>query len=227
GLPLTTAARLAATLEGMGFLEREAGERGRYRLGMQLYYLGKVVESGMELPKLAGPILERLAAESRESAELFVRDGEWRVCVLQVEGPQTIGRFIRLGERLPLWAGSAGAVFLAYADPGELPALLARAQPLTPYTLTDPARWKARLEAVRREGYALSVSERELGAASIAAPVFDGAGRLRAALAISGPAPRFEGPGVSAQVERVRRAAEALSRLLGWRPEEALGSAGS
>ena len=54
------------------------------------------------------------------------------------------------------------------------------------------ARLRRELAAIRKRGYATSVGERQSGAASVAAPVFDHDGRVAAVLSVSGPAERFK-----------------------------------
>ena len=75
------------------------------------------------------------------------------------------------------------------------------------------------LSAVRRRGWAQSVSEREIGVASVSAPVRGPGGKVLAAISISGPVERMgrqpgrqHGPSVVAAANRLsdflRRAEE-------------------
>lgn len=218
-LPVSTVARLTKTLEALGFLERVPGTP-RYQLSMQLYYLGKVVEERMDVRRLAQPVLDRLSQNINESTDLYIRQGDYRVCIAQAHSTHAVRHVIPLGERLPLWAGSAGAVLLAYTDRAEVARLLAAAQSLTPKTILDPEAWEQRLDKVRRDGYAASFEERELGAASVAAPVFSGEGRVVAVIDISGPVQRFDDKSVAAYTAAVLAAAAEVSALLGYRAEK-------
>src|SRR5207248_2226636 len=61
---------------------------------------------------------------------------------------------------------------------------------LTPHTITDRSQLAAELDRVRRRGWAEAVNEREVGVASIAAPVRDISGEVVAAISIGVPLAR-------------------------------------
>ena len=88
------------------------------------------------------------------------------------------GDSVPVGAVLPLTAGSAAQVFLAWSD-GDRARLLASAA----FTEKELAR-------VRRRGWAESVGERESGVASVSAPVLVG-DQLVAAISVSGPIDRL------------------------------------
>ena len=108
GLSRATAHRLAVALEAHGLVRR--GGDGRFGLGLRLIALGHAAGEGLPLVDAAGPALEALRAETGESVQLFVREGERRVCVLSLESPHGLRTIVPLGAALPLDRGSAGAV---------------------------------------------------------------------------------------------------------------------
>ena len=132
----------------------------------------------LDLIEAARPVLAALSDETGESTQLYVREGDLRVCVAAVE--RTGGGLkdiVPVGAVLPLDRGSGGRVLLAWAEDGEGLASSGTAE-------------------VRRRGWAESVAEREAGVASVSAPVFDPRGGLRAAVCVSGPISRLgERPG--------------------------------
>ena len=152
-----------------------ARDSGRYKLGLRLLGWGEKAGEGTELVEVARPVLEGLRDESGESVQLYVREGDRRVCVAAVE---RVGGGLRdmvpVGSVLPLDQGSGGTVLLAWSENGGT----------------------AEFEGVRRQGWAESVAERESGVASVSAPVFGNGGALRAAVCVSGPVSRMgESPG--------------------------------
>ena len=82
----------------------------------------KLAAAAMQEPSLrdvAHPALERLAAATGESAQLYVTSLDGRVCVDAVESSSELRTFVPIGDELPLWAGSAGKVFLASMLPEQ------------------------------------------------------------------------------------------------------------
>lgn len=106
GLPRASAHRLAVAAEAHGLLRRDG--QGRFALGLRLVALGRAASDGLALVEVAGPALEALRAETGESVQLYVRDGDHRVCVASLESPHGLRTIVRVGATLPLDRGSAG-----------------------------------------------------------------------------------------------------------------------
>jgi DNA-binding IclR family transcriptional regulator len=107
GLSRATAHRLALALEAHRLLARDGA--GRFVLGPRL--------TGLDLPALARPALESLRDATGESAQLYVRRGDRRLCVLSLESPHGLRTIVPVGMSLPLDVGSAGKVLRG--DAGE------------------------------------------------------------------------------------------------------------
>lgn len=108
GMPRATAHRLASALVAHGLVRRDGD--GRFALGARLVGLGRVAGAGLPLRDAARPALVGLVAATGESAQLFVRDGDLRVCVESIESPHGLRTIVAVGAALPLDRGSAGAV---------------------------------------------------------------------------------------------------------------------
>lgn len=174
GLPRATAYRLATALELHRLVARDID--GRFRLG------GKVAElarGGVGVSDLAPSAVAALRDVTGESAQAYVRQGDQRVCVAAAERPTGLRDSVPVGAVLPLTAGSAAQVFLAWAASDERVRLLG----LAAFTDREVGR-------VRRRGWAESVGERESGVASVSAPVIV-EGQLIAAISVSGPIDRL------------------------------------
>ncbi|RVT84189.1 IclR family transcriptional regulator [Rhodobacteraceae bacterium CCMM004] len=210
--------RLLYTLERNGFVRKDA-ERRTYTLGYRTLVLGDQSRRQSQLIATAEPVLESLVEETRENALLFVREGTKGLCVALRESPQPLRIFASVGRLVPLYAGGATKVLLAYA-PDEVQAEVA-AGPLerfTPSTPSDSASLSAALERIRSDGYVRSVGEIEPDTCSIAAPVRDQTGGVIAALGVNGPTARMTDAVTDAAALTVMSAAAGLSRALGWRP---------
>ena len=195
GLSRATAHRLAVALEVHRLLARDGD--GRWRIGSRAAELAG--GGGDRLLERAGPVLAQLRDATGESAQLYRRHGNRRLCVAVAERGSGLRDTVPVGSALPLTAGSAAQVLLAWTpeDP-----FVTRAA-FTARTLAD----------VRRRGWAHSVAEREPGVASVSAPVLGPGGGVVAAVSVSGPLERLTRSPGRLHSEAVRSAAAELTRL--------------
>ena len=138
-----------------------------------------------------------------ESAQLWRRQGEHRVCVAAAERPSGLRDTIPIGSQLTMRAGSAAQVLLAWEDPERMHRGLQNAA----YSATA-------LAGIRRRGWAQSVGEREQGVASVSAPVRSPSGKIIAAVSVSGPLERLSRQPGRMHAPAVLAAAERLSESL-------------
>ena len=215
--------RLLVTLGAEGLVEQDPVSGG-YRLGLVMFELGEAVRVHMDLHAAAGPVLAQLREQTGESAQVGMADGDEVVYVDRLESSHSLRLFTETGRRVPMHCTSSGKVLLAFTDERRREAFLARpiAQ-LTPYTITDPDRLRADLLAVRERGWADAFNEREIGVASLAAPVRDAGGGVVAAISIGAPVTRLRAMPRRGLARVVVEAGEAVSRRLGWAPESAEG----
>src|SRR5206468_265201 len=108
GIPRPTAHRLASALEAHGLVRRD--DEGRFALGLRLVALGHAAADALSLTDAARAAVERLRDDTEESAQLYVREGDRRVCTLSLESPHGLRTIVPLGASLPLDRGSAGRV---------------------------------------------------------------------------------------------------------------------
>ena len=177
GYSRPTVHRLAVALEHHRLVSRDVA--GRFVLGPRLAELATAAGED-RLLATAGAVLVALRDHTGESAQLFRRQGEARICVAAAERPMGLRDSIPVGSALSMLAGSAAQVLLAWEDPDRLHRGLNGAK----FTATA-------LSAVRRRGWAQSIGEREAGVASVSAPVRGPSGRVLAAVSVSGPVERF------------------------------------
>lgn len=192
-LPRATAHRLASALEVHGMLARSRDNR--WTIGARLASLG--ARGTDTLIDIAVPIMTDLMEHTGESVQLYRLTGNTRTCVASQEPSSGLKNVVPVGTRMPLNAGSAARVFAAF-NPSVAPEAFAA---------TD-------LEQVRATGLAESVSEREVGLASLSCPVFDTNGTMIAVLSISGVAERLRPHPAAMWGTELIQAAERLGALL-------------
>ena len=177
GLSRPTAHRLAVALERHRMVARDS--QGRFILGPRITELS-IATGEDRLLAVATPILAQLRDHTGECAQLYRRHGDVRVCVAAAERMSGLRDTVPVGSELPMTAGSAAQVLLAWEDSERIRR-----------TLRGAHFTAAPLAQVRRRRWAESVGEREPGVASVSAPVFAPSGRIIAAVSVSGPLERL------------------------------------
>jgi len=187
GLTRAGARRILLTLLSLGYVVAE----GRlFRLTPKVLELGFAYLSSQPVWTQAQPVMESLVEELRQSSSAAVLDGNEIVYVLRIPAHKIMSINLGVGSRLPADCTSMGRVLLAGLPPDQLRERVASMHLVahTPNTITDPQRLLAEIEQVRIQGWSLVTEELELGLISMAAPIYDRAGRVVAAINISGHA---------------------------------------
>lgn len=108
GISRATAHRLATGLEAHGLLRRTSD--GAFVPGLALISLGRAAADAFPLAAAATPVLEQLRDRTGESTQLYVVDGDERLCVAAIDSSHELRTIVRVGARLPIDVGSAGHV---------------------------------------------------------------------------------------------------------------------
>jgi len=198
GIPKSTASRLVGALERRGLIEQD-GERGRLRPGPAILRVAERSMLERNIIELSRPALDALADATGETINLAVPGPEGVEHIAQVDSRHFLGAGQWLGRSVGYEHSANGKVFAAF---GRAPAGAGQAS-------------AASLDAVRREGFASSVDELEVGLAAVAAPVRGARGDVIAALSISGPTLRITPERIAELQELLIREARTLSRRLG------------
>jgi DNA-binding IclR family transcriptional regulator len=188
GLVKSTIMRLAVSLEAHGYLAR-TGE-GQYRLGGELFRLGMVYQQAFRLEAHVMPVLERLTAQTGESAAFYIRAGDRRQCLFRVDSPHRLRMHVRPGDMLPM-DDSAIAQVLRIFTAEPLPLAVAQDLPIYTAGVSDPH------------------------VAGLAMPAFGPEDRFAGALSLTGPTTRLTAEAARAATPGLLEAAAALTRSLG------------
>ncbi len=190
-LPTSTVARLLATLEKLGAIERIPGENG-YRIGSTIVTLSTSVDPSQSLLAVAQPHMVELVDHVAEAVGISIPAGYDIHYVEQVDCANPVQVRDWTGTSLPMHIVSAGLVVLAQWPEDAIDRYLdRRLERYTPDTVIEPAEVRRRLDQVRRDGYIWTEEEFAEGISSVAAPLFNSAGVVVGALHTHGPSYRF------------------------------------
>lgn len=227
GLTRAGARRILLTLHTLGYVRME----GRaFELTPKILDLGFAYLTSMPMWHSAQPVMDALVEQVHESCSIAVLDGQDVVYVMRVHTHKIMSTNLGIGSRLPAFWTSLGRVLLAELPAHELQHLLEtrdRSQ-FTRLTVQDDDALLAQIALVREQGWCLLNQELEEGLTSVAAPIRNAAGKVVAAMNISGQANRTT-PEIMRQelLPQLLQAAGRVSALLGYRAGSGATRAGA
>jgi len=191
GLSRAAARRCVHTLSVLGYA---SGSDGVYELTPATLTLAANYLGSTSLARAANPILERLSAELHESTAAAVLDGDEVLFVALAAARRIVSVTVAVGSRLPAVASAMGRVLIANLDESVRQRVLGRVKLTrhTPRTIVDKAEFRAELDRIRSQGYALVDQELELGLRSLAVPVTGPGRRVLAAICVGVHAARAD-----------------------------------
>lgn len=191
GCDKSAAQRVIHTLCALGYLDRCSrgvvpGKKLLYR-AFDYLRMSPIVER-------ATPLLLELRKSTGERVDLSLPDHDDLVYVVRLQSKRETFSATLVGRRIPIFCSSGGRAILACRSDGEVRAHLERCdkRPLTPRTITDTDTILGRIDAARRDGYALALEESSMGEIVLAAAVLDFDNRPVAAIHVSGSLSEWE-----------------------------------
>lgn len=183
----------------------------RYKLGVGMLALAKSVIDSSPFPALAQPALDRLSAKWNVTAIGVEVTGLDHMVVLALSRSNTPFRLhVDVGSRFPALISATGRLVAAYTDVPEKE-VERRFQALRWDNPPDLEAWRKEVQAVRRKGYSIDRGDYISGIVLVAAPVFDGLGRMTHSLVAAGFGEQLDGEGGQNLGKDLRSEAEALS----------------
>ena len=208
-LHVATTQRLVNVLTEHGYASRHANG---YTAGPAALSTAHAFATTSPMRLVARPVLEEIATSTGLTASLYVRVQNNRVLIDRVEGGHRPQYSLPIGERLPLYPGAPGKVFLAGDAATDLETTARDLQQVTLAngTVLDTAGIHADLRRAREDGFAISIDERQFGTTAVAALITDSAGRALGSLGLSGATNTLTDVHTTALPSDVRRAAHAI-----------------
>jgi IclR family acetate operon transcriptional repressor len=212
----STVGRMLATLTKLGILIQNETNH-QYRLGSKVLQWSAVYLGSLDLQKVSRPYMEELRKKTQESVSLYVPSGNERVLIERLDTSHFMRVVTQIGQRMPLYAGASGKVFLAFLPPQKREDVLKdlHLDRLTSKTIVDIEDLRKELLLIRKRGYAISHGERVEGVSSLSAPLFNFRNQVIGAISISGPSLRLSEEKITEFIEPIINATDHISQVMG------------
>ena len=215
-LPVSTVHRFLVNLHHAGFLN--CGGDGVYHLGIACFAIGQAALGQLDIRRLSLPYLQELNHQTRETIHLTVRHGLSAVYVENLDSPEQLRIYSRIGAGVPLYCTAVGKVMLAYMPKDEQDKVLRQIElkRLTPNTVGSLQELQTELYRVRKNGYACDMEEHELHIRCVAAPIWDHTCSVSASLSLTAPMVRMPVSRLRQLAPLVQAAGLRISMELGY-----------
>lgn len=219
GIGKSSLQRLLSTLVYEGLLQKDE-ETKLYQLGLDLLFLGELVEKNSGLLNIAVPIMKKINQSTKEVVSLSIIEEQKRKCIYSLKSHHELAALIFAGQISPLYAGASAKVLMAYLPLETQEEYLqgGSLEKLTEYTIESKDDLRRDLQRIREQGYGISYGERVRGAVSISAPVFNPFAEILASVSITIPSIRLEDYNVDELVKELLEGTAEITRRL--RPSE-------
>ncbi len=213
-----TVQRILQSLKDGDFVAQDPETR-QYRLGNVYFQFLHTLQSTYPFSRTAQEFMRQLLYRTRETVHLNVIENMERICIDHIESPQNLKAAMPVGSRSPIYAGASSKCLLAFSPQPVIETVLKKVKlkSVTEKTITDVQTLRSELEQIRKQGYALSLGERNPGLGSISAPIRNYDGLLLASLSLAIPEIRYaDDRHRRACIHELMRTAREFSKALGF-----------
>ena len=217
--PRTTTYEIVNTLLACGYLSTVEGQPNRVSLGFKLFELGSVYAANVDLILEGRRVAKGLAAKCDETIQIAVLDRAEVIFIAKADCSKLVRLVSTVGSRLPAHCTAVGKMLLSslsdeqivdlYEGQDELPHMTAN-------SITSVSKLLQELEIIRRRDLSYDDCESNIDVRCVAAPVYDGRGKMVAAMSFSVPITRMSLGKQDELAGIIRKGAEELSRNLGY-----------
>ena len=213
----TSIYRIVCSLEEMGYL-RKNQETNSFSITKKLFKVGLSSLGTTTIIEHAYEPMRRLRDELRETVVLGTLMGTKIVILEQVIGSHHFSFILKPGVGVCLHASAPGKAMMAYVSEQERDEILAKIEYTlyTENTITNTTDYLKELDRVQSCGYGLDMGEELTGVRCIGAPIFNQAGKVAAAIWITGPGERLPNEAIKDYGKQVVACANEISEKMGY-----------
>lgn len=212
GLSKPTTHRLLQGLADTRCVIQDPASR-RYRMGPRVFELGMVFHRQLDLRRRALPHMHTLRDVCGETVVLSALVNDAVVILEQAVSRLELKLIQELGRPYPVTQGATGRILMAFLPKEQQERLFRATRP--PLSRGERERLRQRLADARRDGMAVSASERVLGALAVSGPLWGHGPEPVAALSVTGPVSRFSASTFGRMIPDLHRTLDAISLELG------------
>jgi len=188
-----------------------------YYPGIKLIQLGAVCINNIDISREIALGVRKLSDELACTAHAAILDGRYIVYIAKCQSTMDLSVVTNIGFRVPAHATALGKVLLAALGQKEWRARLYNVQ-LERYTENTITSYEELIEALKNtaaQGYGIDNQEIIPGGICVAAPIFDRAGRIVAAISATVPIASYGDDLCENLILKVRDQATSISMRLG------------
>lgn len=217
-LSKSTAFGLVNTLVQVGFLEKDADSK-KYRLGMELFEFGTLVEKRMDIKKIAKPYCDMLSQKYGLTIHLAANKNGEVLYIDKYDQPDFFIMYSQIGQTAPMTCTGLGKVMLAFEDENYIQKYIL-SKPFhiqNEQSIADEETLRKNLAEIKNKGYACDDGEMSDVLKCYAAPIFNRHKKPIAAISISGIKSKVESENTQEIIEDIKNAAKEISLKIGYR----------
>ncbi|MCC7079577.1 MAG: IclR family transcriptional regulator [Burkholderiales bacterium] len=215
GLQRPTVHRMLKCLTAENLVSQDPKSR-RYFLGPLVFELGITAGPRFNIRDVCTDALDRIAADTGDTAFLIIRSGDDALCVDRREGAFPIKTFtVDVGVRRPLGVGAGSLAILTALPDDEIETTVQRvASRLPAYGRLTEAELLHMVKRARKTGYVLNDVRTLSGVTAIGVPILDPNARPIGAISVSAISARMTTARQRELVEILRREIRAIEKQL-------------
>ena len=190
-LSMPSLQRILKTLVQEGMLEKDS-ETKDYRLGLELYFLGRLVENKSRLITISQKYMKELNQKTEEAITLNIINQNKRQCIEYISAKHELTTVASISNESPLYAGASAKVLLAFMQEDEREDYLNNIEfkKITKHTIINKDDLLKELKEIRKNEYSITESERVFGVFAISTPIINRFDEIIASITITIPSVR-------------------------------------
>ena len=220
-IPKATVYRIMGALTEARFIYRNENS-GKFGIGLELFVLGSLFLSSLNIIKIAEPVVKSLTEMTNEAFHLGILDGGNMVLLMREESNQPVKVALPLGAIRPAYASGMGKALLSELTDEEIDILYLeeKLHQVTKYTIATRTDLKRDLKQIKKTGVSFDVWGASEGATGIASVIRDTNGKAVAAAGVAIPDSRLNHAERDKFAKVVKSGANLISYGLGFKNKD-------